>query len=531
MIFKVLIADDVPKFREYMRNVINWNEFGFDLVGEARNGIEALDLTDLYRPHIALLDIKMPLMDGLDLVEKLKERYPDICIALITGNGEFEYARKALKLGVEDYILKPFNQDELLHTLLMFKQKLQKMRYEEEQEKNDEFYLKERFLNTLVEADDNVLLDDGTTMFQRYGIDFHSPFFIVASIEIDNLPTLWKKTAEIALWKFAISNVLEEIVPCNGTHLVFKGPEGRIISIINFINEAEMNTFRSEYYRSFCEYVKKYFRFSVTVGLGRIVNHLSEIRVSYLESLFALQHKLIEGPGGVIEFSLQSDNTSNPGFYEMKLNEQILMALRRNDVDEIRRGLLTVREYIKDNKLTVDLTFAIIMVLISICLSYITEMGGSTDAIIGRQFDPYHEVKKFESLEKSFAWLLELFEKTAVMFSVQKRSRGQKIVDNIRDYIDAHYMDAELSVDNISKQFYLDASYIRKAFVKELDKSVSEYIIWVRMKEAKELLDINPAMKLSELTEAVGYNDTRYFCKCFKKRYGVLPSEYKNQRK
>ncbi|WP_373692425.1 helix-turn-helix domain-containing protein [Cohnella silvisoli] len=83
----------------------------------------------------------------------------------------------------------------------------------------------------------------------------------------------------------------------------------------------------------------------------------------------------------------------------------------------------------------------------------------------------------------------------------------------------------------MSKQFYLDASYIRKAFVKELDKSVSEYIIWVRMKEAKELLDINPAMKLSELTEAVGYNDTRYFCKCFKKRYGVLPSEYKNQRK
>ncbi|MGO4273525.1 response regulator, partial [Paenibacillus sp. TAF58] len=98
---KILIVDDESIFREYLRTALDWEAYGFEICAEAKNGVEALEQVDLHRPDIALVDITMPFMDGLTLTEHLKMRYPATSVVLITGHNEFDYARKALKLGVE----------------------------------------------------------------------------------------------------------------------------------------------------------------------------------------------------------------------------------------------------------------------------------------------------------------------------------------------------------------------------------------------------------------------------------------------
>lgn len=523
--FKVLIADDEMHFRHYMRNVIDWQEHGFEIIGEAKNGLEALELSAQHRPHIALLDINMPFLDGIALAEKLKELHKDIHIALITGYSEFEYARKALQLGVEDYILKPFKRDDFLSTLLRFKARLQKLEEEAAQSKDDSYFLKERFLNTLIGEEYDFMEEEILHIFSRQGIRIHSPLFLVAAIEIDTMYERWSKASEIALWKFAVANVLRDIVVCKGTSLVFNGPEGKIISLLNFADEKDKSAFKASLYQEFCDYVKKYFRFSVTVGLGDEIMHMQEIRKGYLESLFALQHKLVDGSGAVLEYAAIVNSGRNADFNQMQLNDRILKALRRNERDEVQAGLQQIMKHIKDNRLSVDFTYAILMGLVSICLAHITEMGGSIDLVLGKDFYPYQELRKMSSLEKSIEWLMGIYEKTIRNYSGQMLTRSQKIVEGVKDYIHMHYMDGELNVESIAHHMYLDSSYIRKVLAKELEMNVSEYITLVRMEHAKDLL-VRGNIKITELAEKVGYSKAGYFAKCFKKQYGVLPSEY-----
>ncbi|MCH4886532.1 response regulator [Acidaminobacter sp. JC074] len=123
---KVMIVDDMPIFREYLREAIDWAHYGFEICCEAKNGKEALDLLEVHEPDIVLSDITMPFIDGLELSELLKDKYQNTEVVLITGNSEFEYAKKAVKLGVADYIVKPFEKEELIVTLLKLKDNITK---------------------------------------------------------------------------------------------------------------------------------------------------------------------------------------------------------------------------------------------------------------------------------------------------------------------------------------------------------------------------------------------------------------------
>ncbi|WP_394925117.1 response regulator [uncultured Robinsoniella sp.] len=117
----IMLVDDVIIFRDYLKSYVNWEEYGFEICCEAQDGKQALELYERYEPEIILADISMPYADGFMMTEMIMKIDPEIIIVLITGHSEFEYARKALKLGVYDYIVKPFEKEELIITLLKIK--------------------------------------------------------------------------------------------------------------------------------------------------------------------------------------------------------------------------------------------------------------------------------------------------------------------------------------------------------------------------------------------------------------------------
>ncbi|RKP57330.1 response regulator [Cohnella endophytica] len=522
---KVLIADDEPVFRDYLYHLVDWGEHGFEICGQARNGEEALELADSLRPQIALLDINMPIMDGIRVAEQLKMKYPEMMIALVTGYGEFEYARKAIRLGVEDYVLKPFKKEEMLSTLLKFKFILQKKQEETARAKDDSFYAQERLLNALLEGEFEAKEEEFVRHFQGQGTLLNEQYYSVASIDIDHLYQLWTKHREISLWKFAVANVMGDILQDKSDKWIFNGPEGRIVCIQRFNRADEAEEFDHSSYATLCDYVAKYFRFTVSVGVSRIVHRLAEIRDAYSESAIALQNKLILGNGRVIEYGAIMESNKGSGFYPMILNEQLLSALRRHEHDEAHQALYRMKAHIQSHQLPVDFTYAIIMSVVSMCLSYITEMGGNIETILGDDFRPYQQIKKIASLDESFQWLSQLFGQTISHYREQKVSRVQKIARNVQEFIEEHYVDSELSVENIAKHLHLDSSYIRKVFSKEFNMNIAEFITQVRMKQAKLLMDTDN-MKMQELSERVGYSDAGYFSKVFKKYCGILPSEY-----
>ncbi|UQZ35558.1 DNA-binding response regulator [Paenibacillus sp. PK3_47] len=130
--YKVMIVDDEPLFRDFLRLKMDWKRHGFEVCCEARNGQEALLEAEKHQPHLALVDINMPFMNGIELAVKLKDRFKRMVIVFISGHNEFEYLQKAVRTGVQDYLLKPFNEAEMLEMLARIAPKLPQLSREQE---------------------------------------------------------------------------------------------------------------------------------------------------------------------------------------------------------------------------------------------------------------------------------------------------------------------------------------------------------------------------------------------------------------
>ena len=128
--YKVLLVDDEEEVRNAIEQRISWEELGFEVIGKAQNGVKAMEIAEKLQPDVVITDIKMPYMNGLELARNLKEENPGVRILILTGFDEFEYAKEAVHLEIEEYILKPVNANELSECLKRLKNVLDKEREE-----------------------------------------------------------------------------------------------------------------------------------------------------------------------------------------------------------------------------------------------------------------------------------------------------------------------------------------------------------------------------------------------------------------
>lgn len=184
---KVVLADDEKRFREYMEKVLDWEALDFKICGIASNGEQVLELLKNVQPDIALLDINMPRMDGLVLTEKLRQISPDTYVVFITGYSEFEYARKAVKLGVSEYLLKPFSREELSKVMLKLKESILKKKEDEKQNMSSRRIIRDEMLNRLVrlEAEDREEIQEYREKLEQLGCNLEASFYVASIIEFD----------------------------------------------------------------------------------------------------------------------------------------------------------------------------------------------------------------------------------------------------------------------------------------------------------------------------------------------------------
>lgn len=524
--YKVMIADDETRFRAYLKGIIDWNAHGFEWCGEAKNGIEALKLIEETQPDIAILDINMPYMDGMELAAKVKEGYPSTFVLLVTGHSEFEYARKALKIGVDDYILKPFDEEELLVALAKVKSSLEKLRSERSRSEKERMALKEGFLNLLISNDGTT--DSGLDWNRLHLSDMvkEQTLFQVASIEMDGLHEAMLDPAEVRLRISTVSSLLGDLIQTQGQRYIFNGPENRIIVLLQYDAGGKHPSLATEGFERLCFLTGKHFGFSVTAGLGSVGSGIASIRQSYKESVIALRNRISMNTAPVVKYEEMVARPANIGFYPSEMNENLLIHLRLRDEAQIRETLDAIRHYIQVNQLSGDYIHMILAGLVSLCLTYVHEIGKHVSDIFPEGFSPFEEITNKPSLEDAFEWMKGLYMKVMEHSKNVKRSKSNKILTLAREHIDTHYADSQLKVEDISRHFLIQPRYLLKIFKEGLGMSVSEYIVETRMKKAKELLASGQNLRLSSIAEMVGYSDVAHFSKTFKKHTGLSPSEY-----
>lgn len=525
----VLVADDEMHFRNYMNWVLDWESLGMRICASCKNGEEVLKAVQEEHVHIALLDINMPGMDGLTLAERLKQEDQELLVVFVTGYSEFEYARRAVKMGADEYILKPFSPEELMEVMGKLRLKLLKRQEEDEQKKIDHAIVRDELLKRLIRLETGESQDELSGMLENLGVCFPGNSFLVSVMEIDNIYQMRKNQEDISLHKFCIKNMAEEVLEGKGrAHLIFSEYEDRMVSIFNYDEGFPLEEEVFPAWEKLLVLLEEFFSFTVTIGMGCTKKGGGQIAQAYQDARKALGEKFLLGTGRSILYDKERGKRTSADYYRAELNDRLLHALRKQDKAEVCTALGEMAATVKERHLAQDYACMAMSGMMSICLSYILEMNGNIEEIYGKGFQPYTNLYNQPSLDEGVAFLKESLEKAMDAFKNTYSRRGIEISGQVEEYIQEHFSDPELTVEDVAAGVYLDSSYIRRVVSRQLGCTVSDLILRVRMNEAKKLLDKGD-VTVSQAAELVGFGEPGYFSKCFKKSFGVSPKAYREK--
>lgn len=273
----------MPLFVEYLRNFIEWESYGFQICCEASDGKEALEKIETYRPNIILTDITMPYINGLELAEQVAQRYPEIFVLLITGNSEIEYAKQAVNIGVCDYILKPFEKEELLFSLLKLQNNISEALKNKNGQKELDYQKREEALNRLLLPDTDTA--SAHLQLKEAGISFEHEYFLVCTMQfVVGNP---EEFNQINSWKKIIIDMLSDKLTITGTFQVFRDLENNVVIILNFDSEQEMKSYRTYELTDLRKIIKAQLHLETVIGVSEPCYGLDQVKEAYAQSMFA----------------------------------------------------------------------------------------------------------------------------------------------------------------------------------------------------------------------------------------------------
>lgn len=530
---RVLIVDDEILIRSLIVNSIDWQKLGFEIAGEADNGKKALEMIRSCRPQLLIVDINMPGMNGLDLARIVKQKYPDIKIILLTGYGDFEYARSAISIGISFYILKPINESELKEALISTKNEIQsdqkRNRYigqlESETLKSQEI-LKTNFLKELVSFDlDSNWIQEKIHELQ---LEINSEGVLLLVAEIDKMTEFWQDRKDQSLWLFAVENILDEVFSASFRREIFRIDEMTIVCILSSKDHDISNYMEKG--RTLAGKVQKlvneYLNFTISVGISRVGTGYSSIRKLYLEALSALEMRFYTGKDSLNIFEGKQSGTDLALKKSLPQADKLLMLLRTTDSISIVQTIEQLLANAVQIQASKENVLAATTVLIDILERYLEERELTPGEIMGNDSNMRDRLNQIHTLAELKQWLLRLF---AMVLNYQENSRSQRkkpLVDQARSIIEENYSRPELSLREISERMYINPCYLSKVFKQETNYSLIEYIRDYRLEKAVQIMNEAKEKAINEISTAVGYIDPLYFSKIFKNKYGLSPQKY-----
>lgn len=520
---RIMIVDDMPIFLEYLRGCIDWNSYGFEICCEASDGREALEKIEEFYPDVVLTDITMPYVNGLELAEKVTRDYPDISVILITGNNEFEYARKAVKLGVCDYIVKPFEKEELILSLLKLQDNIGKA-VENTEIKSDEHYEELRALIYAGVSDDEAAkkLEEkifGTRSEKESG-------YLLALLRFDaSSYKEYEDREQLMNWEKLIAKMLSDKLEIQGQFKTFHDFENNIVVLMKFDSLSDINTYKGYEFSDIIQIVKNQLEISTSIALTKAMQ-LMDVKKAYEKALGHLSRK---GFGKFYDIRNSGDDAAYSSLDAIIRLNKDLETLQAEDAEN---ALNLLWDKLRDNNGSEgDIKIYDMNLLtsaISILMTNIISKGFSIDKIYGEGFSPEKYMSDAATPSQMKDRVIYLYKKRIEFEKGKKDTKTHDVATAAKEYIDNNYSDSALSISDISGELCLNQTYLRKMFKSEMDMTLTEYITGVRMQKAKALLTTTD-QKLTAIAESVGYNDVSYFSNVFKKFYGVSPRSMRKE--
>lgn len=532
---KIMIIDDEFYFREALKISLPWDKLGFTICGEAKNGKDALEKLELLKPDIALVDINMPMMDGLEFTQAVIQRESNIKIIILTGYSEFGYAKQAVEFGVKSYLLKPIDENELEKALIQTKSIIEserKIKVEieqlKEQVKESLPILRDKVLNQLIQGNLIFNMEELKSRLEYLNIKIISKYYQVMVIELGDEDNFDFTQEDKHLWKFAVSNIVHEVLKDSITFEVFRDNLERICIITAFDNEKDDNSYTRlvSKLEQIIDLVQKYLKLTMSIGVGNVKEDIRDISGSYSEALTALKDRIIQEKNKVIFYSSVSQTSLTTNVYSTAYRNQLLMSMRTGDTEQTEKLIAQIFQEVRMRKINHELLLVICIEMISTCIQFTGECGHNfIDTTGEKQFNIIEKIQGKKTLKEIEGWIKHIFFSTVSYVEKNKTSKSSKIIEKVKRYVAENYMDEGLNIQELAKHLFINYSHICYLFKKETESTINEYITEYRLKKAKELFDAGNHLVI-DVANKVGYADANYFGKCFKKYYGISPSKY-----
>jgi len=523
MAYKVFFVEDEIITREGIRDNVDWRASGFEFCGEATDGEMALPLLRTTQPDVLITDIKMPFMDGLQLSKIVRERMPWIKIIILSGHDEFEYAQKAIGLGIADYLLKPVTVQKLQTVLQKLTIQLDQERKEkdnlkklQEQMEDNRALLRERLLLQLVVG--AVSPVDAVEKGQMLGLDLLARHYLVVILKLQ----LGDRTEQYDHDEYQrVQQELIELAEKDPDVLVLRRDWGDLILLMKGGTQEYLEEARDLVLAQMRQKASGT-RYHLTMGVGASKERIADICQSFVDALMHIQN-----PGDMAGIRL------NPAVERaelLKLDkaavENYLRCGAKDDFESFFNAYLrqlgesALRSTLIKNYVFVDIVLA--------TAKLITELGGDMDTVLP-------ELSSIETILTNVTSIDQLREQAHKIISIglafrdrQPNSQYANLIRQAKDYIQQHFANPELSLNDVATHANLSASHFSAVFSQETHQTFKEYLTQVRIHKAKELLRMT-RLRSTDIAYQVGYNDPHYFSSVFKKHTGLSPIEFRSQ--
>lgn len=530
-----MIVDDDPLICEWLATQINWNHIGFEVVYIANNGIDALHKLNEYNPDVVISDITMPKMDGIELLNSIKEHETGPQVVFLSDENDYPHVKQGILLGAFGYILKPVNKDDLKELMKKVFDELMIKKHEEEKNQNIKEKIelfRERLLYDILRGKEYPLqkFDD---IVSEYRLNIHKGMVQVAIVEIGNFDDNSKELVKSGKFDELTEKVRNEMLKMadgfGGISCVIGDMDIGILSvIIQPLNEVKITEFEEISYSFFSKLLEKIkldMDVRVTIGVGNIQNKIQEISLSYMGAKAALRHKYILGGNRVIrikEFDFdKQQKILYPAEREKLLTEYIMTADEKalqsinnlfNEISIGSQGVLN-RIAFAANQLMYNISR-----YIDSQYSYIKKLY---------DFNKFTDVdftsfKSEEEIKEHFIYIINDIMEVVKKY---KPGDGNPIIKKACDYV-LHHIDEDITLLTISDKLNLSKNYFCSLFKQETGYNFLEYVTTVKMEWAKRLLKEGNC-KTYEVSDMLGYRESSYFSRLFRKYTDYSPAEYK----
>lgn len=533
---KVLIADDEKNICLMIQKMIHWEDYGMEVIGIVHNGIEAVQMIEKQHPRLVISDIRMPGYDGLEIVKRTRALNLETDFIIISGYKQFEYAHTAINLGVEHYLLKPIDQEELNQALEKIARKyavsVAKAKEEDilkaQVDSNKKKY-RQRFLSDILEKNNHLQEMnpndiEETPKGDREQFGFEQGCFCAFFLKIDSD----ERPQDLSGLMHRVDDLIEQIMNAEQMDYINSTVNSGVVTIMNYKHEEYQRVIGllEKIFHRIAQEIEKFRGYHISIGVGTEKLNISETAQSIQEAIQAIKCRDKFGLDRIIYYERLRYKRIPVHEYIEESSVEMQRMITALDYDAFRGRVVDYLDRIVATPYVSPVCyFEYVEEVVHIVLMTLQDNQVDAQLIQDLKRQLYSDMDFYVHLDEIGYRILEDIRKAFLKLNENQKNKSHHLIRVAQSYIQEHYMQ-QISLEEVADAIGLSPAYLSTMFKKELGINFSDCLISCRIDAAKELLK-NSDAPINEIADQVGYTDSKYFSKTFSKLVGLKPSVYR----